>query len=152
MKRKKRLHSLGPPHSVLIWGGLLLVFLNCQFHFANVLPESPYRFGEYTCDPNAYYIVLGQIDVLRNDLIQRSMDRNLDIDYQAYKQAQKLILEKADVNKDKFVSTEEIYNVNMRDFKEVMLQRSERTAVSTDQEQPDIPAPPPQPKPGSRTP
>jgi hypothetical protein len=115
---------------------LLFLLANFQFHFAGLFPESPYRFGDYTCDPNAYYIILGQIDVLRNELIKRSVEKNLDLDYQAYRQAQTMILEKADVNKDKFISTAEIYNLDMQEFKSATLKRPDKTAPADDQVQP----------------
>jgi hypothetical protein len=90
-----------------------------------LLPNVEYRLGDYACDPSAYYVLLGMVDDLRNQLIKRSIDKNMTVDYKAYQYARQIILEKADVNKDKRITADELYKVSLLDFKDTMLPRQQ---------------------------
>jgi hypothetical protein len=90
-----------------------------------LLPNVEYRLGDYTCDPNAYYVLLGMVDDLRNQLVKRSIDKNMTIDYKAYQYARQIILEKTDTNKDKRITVDELYKVSLLDFKDTILPRQQ---------------------------
>jgi hypothetical protein len=109
----------------------LMIFCGCRAGSrftatANrLLPNTEYRLGDYQCDPNAYYVLLGMVDDLRNQLVKRSIDKNMTIDYKAYQYARQIILEKTDANKDKRITADELYKVSLLDFKDTVLPRQQ---------------------------
>ena len=79
-------------------------------------PET--KVGEYTCEKNAYPMLLGQVDALKKEILGKTMYQNYENEYKAYKKARLAILEAADVDKNRIITAEEIYKVDIEKIKE----------------------------------
>lgn len=97
-----------------------------------LLTEVDNRIGDYTFDRNARVLLVGKIDNLRLELFERSVEQNYEGEYKAFKKAQAIILESADVNKDKHISVDEIYGLNVEKVKEDALKQDDTEMVSAD--------------------
>ena len=97
-----------------------------------LLTEVDNRIGEYTFDRNARVLLMGKIDNLRIELFDRSIEQNYEGEYKAFKKAQQLVLEKADVNKDKHITVDEIYDLDVAKVKEDVISEDDTGPVLAD--------------------
>jgi hypothetical protein len=104
---------------LLFW---VLFLLQCSSKF-KLLTEVDNRIGEYTFDRNARVLLIGKIDKLRIELYEQSLEQNYEGEYKAYKKAQKVILEKADMNKDKHITVDEIYDLDVEKVTEEVIKQ-----------------------------
>jgi hypothetical protein len=77
------------------------------------LVSADYQVGDYTVDKNAQHRLMAQIDAVRQELY-KAKNQTSDGEYQAYMEAQELILKQADANGDHHITPDEIYNLDMQ--------------------------------------
>lgn len=94
---------------------LVLLGVGCTVPTFKLFIDPQKRIGDYTCDKNAYYLLIGKVDEARAKYLKSNVEFGIDSEYKAYKAAQKEVLEKADHNSDKYISTEEAYQMHMAD-------------------------------------